>query len=88
MAEMKRDYLEKSLKQFESHPYPNIPIEESPKDNVKLLYEGSLVTARYRRDGKVITDLENRVMLDVACGTGATTLTMALANPGDRKSVV
>lgn len=79
---MKRDYLEKSLKQFESHPYPNIPIEESPKDNVKLLYEGSLVTARYRRDGKVITDLENRVMLDVACGTGATTLTMALANPG------
>lgn len=77
-------YLDKTLQQFESHPYPDIPIEESPKSNVKLLYEGSLVTAYYRRDGSVMTDWENRVMLDVACGTGATTLTMALANPGAR----
>ncbi len=77
-----QSYLEKSLQQFESHPYPNIPIEVSPKDNLKLLYEGSLVTARYRRDRTVLTDLSQKVMLDVACGTGATTLTMALANPG------
>lgn len=77
-----QSYLEKSLQQFESHPYPNIPIEESPKNNPQLLYEGSLVTARYRRERQIITDLENRVMLDVGCGTGATTLTMALANPG------
>lgn len=82
MSNPNQSYLEKSLQQFEEHPYPNIPIEISPKDNPQLLYEGSLVTARYRRDGRVITDLENRVMLDVACGTGATTLTMALANPG------
>jgi SAM-dependent methyltransferase len=82
MEKSNQSYLEKSLQQFEEHPYPNIPIEVSPKDNPQLLYEGSLVTARYRRDGRVITDLENRVMLDVACGTGATTLTMALANPG------
>ncbi len=82
MVERDQDYLEKSLQQFESCPYPNIPIEESPKNNLKLLYESSLVTARYRRDGVVITDLDKRVMLDVACGTGATTLTMALANPG------
>lgn len=76
------DYLGKTLEQFDSHPYPNIPIEESPKNNLKLLYDGSFVTARYRRDKMVITDLENRLMLDIACGTGATTLTMALANPG------
>jgi 2-polyprenyl-3-methyl-5-hydroxy-6-metoxy-1,4-benzoquinol methylase len=75
------NYQDKTLQQFESHPYPNIPIEESPKNNLKLLYDGSFVTARYRRDKTVITDLENRVMLDIACGTGATTLTMALANP-------
>ncbi|MFN5516428.1 MAG: class I SAM-dependent methyltransferase [Cyanobacteriota bacterium] len=82
MINSDQSYLQKSLQQFEEHPYPNIPIEVSPKDNPQLLYEGSLVTARYRRDGRVITDLENRVMLDVACGTGATTLAMALANPG------
>lgn len=74
-------YQAKTLEQFESNPYPNIPIEVSPKNNLKLLYESSLVTARYRRDKTVITDLKDRVMLDVACGTGATTLTMALANP-------
>lgn len=81
-ANSNKDYLEKSLQQFESHPYPNVPIEQSPQNNPQLLYEGSLITARYRRDKTVITDLDKRVMLDVACGTGATTLTMALANPG------
>jgi ubiquinone/menaquinone biosynthesis C-methylase UbiE len=77
-----QSYLEKSLQQFESYPYPNIPIEVSPKDNLKLLYEGSLITAQYQRDKTVLTDLSQKVMLDVACGTGATTLTIALANPG------
>lgn len=82
LREFDLSYQAKTLEQFESNPYPNIPIEVSPKNNLKLLYENSLVTARYRRDKTVITDLKSRVMLDVACGTGATTLTMALANPG------
>jgi ubiquinone/menaquinone biosynthesis C-methylase UbiE len=82
MQKLNLSYQNKILQQFESYPYPNVPIEESPKNNLKLLYESSFVTARYRRDKRVITDLENRVMLDIACGTGATTLTMAIANPG------
>lgn len=75
-------YMEKSYQQFETHPYPNIPIEDSPKNNIKLLYENSLTTAFYHRDRKVIRDLHNRTILDVACGTGFTTLVLALANPG------
>lgn len=77
-----RDYLDKTLQQFESYPYPDIPVEDPLNRDVEQLYKSSLVTARYRRDKKVITDLENRAILDVACGTGATTLRLAWANPG------
>jgi SAM-dependent methyltransferase len=79
-----QEYLNKSLQQFESSPYPNIPIEAIPKDNVKLLYENSLVTAKYRQNGTVLTELKDKLILDVACGTGITTLNLALANPEAR----
>lgn len=75
-------YRDKSFQQFESYPYPGIPIEESLNQDIGELYKNCLVTSRYRRDKTIITDLENRVLLDVACGTGATTLRMAWANPG------
>jgi ubiquinone/menaquinone biosynthesis C-methylase UbiE len=76
------DYLYKSYQQFEAFPYPNIPIDQSPKNNLKLLYESCFLTAAYKKNKQVITDLEQRYMLDVACGTGFTTLVMAIANPG------
>ncbi|UAJ73059.1 class I SAM-dependent methyltransferase [Synechocystis sp. PCC 7339] len=77
-----RNYLDKTLQQFESYPYPDIPIEDPLNKDVEQLYKSSLVTARYRRDKKIITDLEDCAILDVACGTGATTLQLAWANPG------
>ncbi|WLT37057.1 hypothetical protein NON20_13545 [Synechocystis sp. B12] len=61
-----RDYLDKTLQQFESYPYPGIPIEEPLNQDIGELYKNCLVTSHYRRDRKVITDLENRVLLDVA----------------------
>jgi 2-polyprenyl-3-methyl-5-hydroxy-6-metoxy-1,4-benzoquinol methylase len=75
-------YQDKTLQQFESHPYPDTPLEESPKDNVTLLYQNSLITAYYRRYQKVLSSLEDCLILDLACGTGYTTLILAEANPG------
>lgn len=75
-------YQNKTLQQFESHPYPDTPIEESPKNNVTLLYKNSLITAYYRRYQRVILSLEDCLILDLACGTGYTTLVLAEANPG------
>ncbi|MBE9202520.1 methyltransferase domain-containing protein [Synechocystis salina LEGE 06099] len=77
-------YRDKSLQQFESYPYPGIPIEEPLNQDIGELYKNCLVTSHYCRDKRVITDLENRAILDVACGTGATTLRLAWANPGTK----
>ena len=76
------NYQDKTLQQFESNPYPNIPIAASPKKDVALLYKNSLVTAYYHRYHRVLDDLSECVILDLACGTGITTLTLAEANPG------
>jgi SAM-dependent methyltransferase len=76
------NYQEKTLQQFESNPYPNIPIAASPKKDVALLYKNSLVTAYYHRYHRVLDNLSNCVILDLACGTGITTLALAEANPG------
>jgi SAM-dependent methyltransferase len=76
------NYQEKTLQQFDSNPYPNIPIEASPRKDVELLYKNSLVTAYYHRYHQVLDDLSDRLILDLACGTGITTLTLAEANPG------
>jgi ubiquinone/menaquinone biosynthesis C-methylase UbiE len=77
-------YQDKTLQQFESHPYPDLSLEKSPNKNVEVLYKNSLVTAYYRRYNKVIEDLSDCLILDLACGTGSTTLILAEANPGAR----
>jgi SAM-dependent methyltransferase len=74
-------YQDKTLQQFERYPYPDAPLQDSPKDNVTLLYKNSLITAYYRRYQQVISSLEDCFILDVACGTGYTTLILAEANP-------
>ena len=76
------NYQDKTLQQFDRNPYPNIPIAASPKKDVALLYKNSLVTAYYHRYHRVLDDLSECVILDLACGTGFTTLTLAEANPG------
>jgi ubiquinone/menaquinone biosynthesis C-methylase UbiE len=76
------NYQEKTLEQFECNPYPSNPIAASPKKDVALLYKNSLVTGYYHRYHRVLADLSECVILDLACGTGFTTLTLAEANPG------
>ncbi|MEB3122038.1 MAG: class I SAM-dependent methyltransferase [Snowella sp.] len=75
------EYLNRSLEQFEKTPFPNIPIESLPSYDLQKLYDASLVTSYYRRNRKVVSDLSHKAILDVACGTGVTTLITALANP-------
>ena len=72
--------LEKIRQQFDSSPYPRIPLEQSPKDNAYQLYIHNLVTAFYRRDRQVI-DTTDRLILDAGCGSGYKSLILAEANP-------
>ncbi|ACK72192.1 Methyltransferase type 11 [Gloeothece citriformis PCC 7424] len=73
--------VEKIRQQFDSGPYPRIAIDQSPKNDISQLYVHNLTTATYRRN-KQIVDPSNKLILDVACGTGFTTLCLAEANPG------
>jgi len=75
------DYIQKMRQQFDAAPYPRIPLDNSPKNNIKLLYIHSLVTAYYLRNQKLI-ETEGKVILDAGCGTGYKALALAIANPG------
>jgi 2-polyprenyl-3-methyl-5-hydroxy-6-metoxy-1,4-benzoquinol methylase len=81
MAAQASELLEKIRQQFDSAPYPRIPLEDSPKNDIALLYFHSLITPYYQRNQKVI-DTKDKVILDAGCGTGYKSLTLALANPG------
>jgi SAM-dependent methyltransferase len=72
--------LEKLRQQFDTSPYPRIPLETFPQDPAAL-YIHSLVTAYYRRDQRVI-DPRDQLILDAGCGTGYKSLQLAVANPG------
>ncbi|MBD2096295.1 class I SAM-dependent methyltransferase [Trichocoleus sp. FACHB-591] len=73
--------IEKIRQQFEMAPYPTIPLENSPKESTNLLYFHNLTTAFYLKDHKII-DTKDKVILDVGCGSGYTSLILAEANPG------
>ncbi|HIK37440.1 MAG: class I SAM-dependent methyltransferase [Geminocystis sp.] len=70
-------------KQYDTIPYPNIPIENSPKDDYNALFIHNLVTPYYLYRQKV-ADTTDKLILDVGCGSGFTTLILALANPNAR----
>lgn len=72
---------EKILQQFNTGPYPRIPLEKSPKNNAKSLYIHNLVNSYYLRNQKVI-GTEGKLILDAGCGSGYKSLVLAEANPG------
>ncbi|WP_318734453.1 class I SAM-dependent methyltransferase [Roseofilum sp. Belize BBD 4] len=67
--------------QFNSTPYYNCPLEDSPKKNKIQLYCHNMVNSFYRRDQKVINS-EGKIILDAGCGSGYKSLILAEANPG------
>ena len=75
------DNLEKIRQQFDQAPYPRTALERSPDNDPYLLYTHSLITAYYLRHQQVISS-QDKLILDVGCGTGYTTLVLAAANPG------
>lgn len=75
------DLLEKIRQQFNSLPYPNVPIEQSPQHDANALYIHNLITPFYLRNQTLI-DSRQVAILDVGCGSGYKTLTLAEANPG------
>jgi 2-polyprenyl-3-methyl-5-hydroxy-6-metoxy-1,4-benzoquinol methylase len=75
------ELLEKIRKQFDFGPYPRIPLDKSPKDDVNNLFTHNLVTPYYLRHQKVI-DTAGKVILDAGCGSGYKCLQLAEANPG------
>jgi ubiquinone/menaquinone biosynthesis C-methylase UbiE len=83
MVNIASDLLEKIRQQFDSSPYPRIPLNASPKNEPNLLYLHSFFTAYYLRNQKVI-DTKCRVILDAGCGSGYKSLILAEANPGSK----
>jgi 2-polyprenyl-3-methyl-5-hydroxy-6-metoxy-1,4-benzoquinol methylase len=75
------ELLEKIRQQFDSSPYPRIPLEKSPKSDPNSLYIHNLVTPYYLKNQKVI-DTKGKVILDAGCGSGWKSLILAEANPG------
>jgi 2-polyprenyl-3-methyl-5-hydroxy-6-metoxy-1,4-benzoquinol methylase len=73
--------LEKIRQQFDHTPYPHIPLDKSPKENLNELYSHNLVTSYYIQHRKV-TQTEGKVILDAGCGAGYKSLVLAEANPG------
>jgi SAM-dependent methyltransferase len=81
MSQLTADLLEKIRQQFDTAPYPRIPLEATPKDNPNELYHHNLVTSYYLRNRKVV-NTEGKIILDAGCGSGFKSLILALANPG------
>ncbi|NJO77676.1 MAG: class I SAM-dependent methyltransferase [Cyanobacteria bacterium RM1_2_2] len=75
------DDQEKIRQQFDSGPYPRIPLEAFPKDDYEKFFTHSIVTAHYLRHRKVISP-EKKLILDAGCGSGYKSLVLAAANPG------
>jgi SAM-dependent methyltransferase len=74
---------EKIREQFESVPYPSNPVEDTPVGAYDGLFIHSVVTPYYLQHQRVI-DTQGLVILDAGCGTGYTSLLLAVANPGAR----
>ncbi|MFB2922301.1 class I SAM-dependent methyltransferase [Aerosakkonema funiforme] len=74
--------LEKIRQQFDSAPYPRIPLDHYPA-KIKFIFLYNMVTAYYLRYQKVV-ETEGKLILDAGCGSGFKSLALAIANPGAR----
>lgn len=81
MENKSTELIEKIRKQFDTAPFPRVPIEKSPLNESYSLYIHNLVTPYYLRNQKVI-DTQGKVILDAGCGSGYKSLVLATANPG------
>jgi len=75
--------IEQIRRQFDFGPYPQVPLEKSPKDdkNSNNLFIHNLVTPYYLKHQKV-ANTKDKVILDAGCGSGYKALALAEANPG------
>ncbi|MBW4434898.1 MAG: class I SAM-dependent methyltransferase [Pelatocladus maniniholoensis HA4357-MV3] len=81
MDNMVVDVRQKIRQQFDTGPYPRIPLEASPKKEPKSLYIHNLVNSYYLRRQKII-NTKDKLILDAGCGSGYKSLVLAQANPG------
>ncbi|NJN76019.1 MAG: class I SAM-dependent methyltransferase [Synechococcaceae cyanobacterium RL_1_2] len=81
MNDLNQELWNKIRQQFDSDPYPNIPLEMSPKNDCQRLGLHSIEIAHYLRNRSVISP-KNKLILDAGCGAGYDSLSLAVANPG------
>jgi len=81
MENQESDLIDQIRQQFDSAPFPRLPLETSPEYEYELLYLHNLVTAYYFRNRKVV-NTEGKLILDAGCGSGYKSLVLATANPG------
>ncbi|WP_448598221.1 class I SAM-dependent methyltransferase [Thermoleptolyngbya sp.] len=76
-----RERINILLQQYEAAPYPEVPIDHPTQIDAATLYQHNLTTPYYLLHRQVVSS-QNKVILDVGCGSGYTSLRLAIANPG------
>ncbi|NJM28673.1 MAG: class I SAM-dependent methyltransferase [Pseudanabaena sp. RU_4_16] len=72
--------LEQVKQRFDQAPFPDIPLDYSPRGDSNFLFPNSLMNATYLRERKVVYP-DGKLILDAGCGSGVTSLALAEANP-------